>query len=403
MGGVVISITGHLRNDEQREGKICGAKPGSVMGFPLQFRFSGCYPDVLARIEPTETSNMKTIRSLFCLCLCVGVAASVLAPPLTAAADSPRMIGRVETLQPALEKLIAADAKMEVLAGGFTWTEGPLWVPPGAKVDGCDRDSGCLLFSDIPRNTIFRWTPGCGIDTFLTPSGYTGVTYYGAEPGSNGLALDEQGRLAMCEHGDRRLSVLRIGGGKQTLVDSYEGKRLNSPNDLIFDHAGNVYFTDPPYGLPGHDHDARRELEHCGVYRLSTNGELTLLTTKLVRPNGIGLSPDQKTLYIAQSDAERPIVAAFSIDDEGKLGPLRELANAKSFQKALPGAFDGLTVHSTGTLFCSGPGGINVITPDGELLGRLTTGGRVSNCTFDHDEKWLYITADKELCRIKMQ
>nr|WP_246112903.1 SMP-30/gluconolactonase/LRE family protein [Allorhodopirellula solitaria] len=313
------------------------------------------------------------------------------------------MIGRVETLQPELEKFFAPDAKMEVLAGGFTWTEGPLWVPSGSQVDGCQSDAGCLLFSDIPRNTIFRWTPGQGIDTFLTPSGYTGVSYYGAEPGSNGLALDPSGRLTMCEHGDRRLSVLTSGGGKKTLVDRFEGKRLNSPNDLVFDRAGNVYFTDPPYGLPRREKDDRRELDFCGVYRLSTDGELSLLTTEMVRPNGIGISPDQETLYIAQSDGQRPVVVAFPIQADGKLGPLRELANAKRFMSDMPGAFDGMAVHSSGTLFCSGPGGIYVITPEGELLGRMITGGRVSNCTFDQDEKWLYITADKELCRIKME
>lgn len=372
------------------------------MTFPLQFPFAGCYPDNIAPIEPNEMNNMKTTPSL--VRLCAAALASVMAiAPLTVTADSPRMIGRVETLQPELGTFLASDAKMEVLAGGFTWTEGPLWVPPGANVDGCDSDTGCLLFSDIPRNTIFRWTPGRGIDTFMTPSGYTGVTFYGAEPGSNALALDTEGRLVICEHGDRRLSVLRNRGGKQTLVDRYEGKRLNSPNDLIFDQAGNVYFTDPPYGLPARQHDARRELDHYGVYRLSANGELTLLTAELVRPNGIALSPDEKTLYIAQSDSARPIIAAFPIGEDGELGPLKELANAKPFMREAPGAFDGMAVHSSGTLFCSGPGGLYVITPEGQLLGRVMTGGRVSNCAFDHDEKWLYITADREICRIKMQ
>lgn len=318
-------------------------------------------------------------------------------------AQSPGTIGHVETLDEQMGSLFAGDAKFEVLARGFTWTEGPLWVPAEASVDGCDSPSGCLLFSDIPRNTIFRWTPGRGIDTFLNPSGYTGVQYYGLEPGSNGLALDPRGRLAMCEHGDRRVSLLHVGGGKQTLADQYQGKRLNSPNDLIFDRQGNLYFTDPPYGLPGHQNDARRELDYDGVYRLSAAGELTLLTAELSRPNGIALSPDGKTLYIAQSDSQRPVWVAFPIQDDGQLGPMREIANAKRFQSEFPGAPDGLTVHSTGTLLCSGPGGIYVLTPAGKLLGRLITGGRVSNCALDTDEKWLYITADKMLCRIPLQ
>lgn len=344
---------------------------------------------------------MKPIRPIACLCF--AAACLLLNPSPSLAADSPRMIGKVETLQPGMKKFFAEDGKLEVLAGGFTWTEGPVWVPPGGKVDGCDSETGCLLFSDIPRNTIFRWTPGRGIDTFLAPSGYTGVTYYGAEPGSNGLALDADGQLAMCEHGDRRVAVLSGGGGKRTLVDRYDGKRLNSPNDLVFDRDGNVYFTDPPYGLRGGENDPLRELDHFGVYRLSAAGELTLLTTELVRPNGIGLSPDQKTLYVAQSDDQRPVVVAFAIQEDGKLGPLRELLNANSLPVKYPGAFDGLAVHSSGTLFCSGPGGIYVLSPEGELLGSLITGGRVSNCAFDQDEKWLYVTADKELCRIKME
>lgn len=318
-------------------------------------------------------------------------------------AQSPRTIGRVEVRDDAMEKLFARDAKIEVLAGGFTWTEGPLWVPPTASVDGCDSPSGCLLFSDIPRNTIFRWTPTHGIETFLHPSGYTGQVYYGLEPGSNGLALDNQGRLVMCEHGDRRVSVLTIGGGKKTLVDQYQDKRLNSPNDLVFDQQGNLYFTDPPYGLPQREHDPRRELEHFGVYRLSKSGDLKLLTTEMVRPNGIALSPDEKTLYVAQSDSQQPVWVAFAIREDGQLGPKRELASAKPFMREFPGAPDGMTVHSSGVLLGSGPGGVYVISPSGDLLGRLITGGRVSNCALDTDEKWLYITADKELCRIPLQ
>ncbi|EMI58484.1 SMP-30/gluconolactonase/LRE family protein [Rhodopirellula sallentina] len=323
--------------------------------------------------------------------------------PEMGSAESPRRIGRVEAFDSRLNELFSSGEKFEVLASGFTWVEGPLWVPADSKVDGCDSEPGCLLFSDIPRNTIFRWRPGMGVDKFMSPSGYTGVTYYGLEPGSNGLALDPQGRLIMCEHGDRRVTRLSVGGGKLTLVDNYEGKRLNSPNDLTIDREGNLYFTDPPYGLPDRENDVRRELDFFGVYRLSNTGDLTLLTTELVRPNGIGLSPDGKTLYVAQSDGERPIWAALPIEDDGKAGPLRELADARRYRKEFPGAPDGLTVHSSGTLLGSGPGGVYVITPEGDVIGRLLTGGRVSNCALDADEKWLYITADKLLCRIRLR
>jgi gluconolactonase len=310
-------------------------------------------------------------------------------------AQTPLNIGRLESLDPGFDQRIAEDAKLEVLAGGFTWTEGPVWVN--------DESGGHLLFSDIPRNSIFRWTEARGIELFMRPSGYTGVAYYGLEPGTNGLALDPQGRLTACEHGDRRVSVLTRGGGKRTLVDSFEGNRLNSPNDLVFDSEGSIYFTDPPYGLPERAADPRRQLDFCGVYRLDTGGKLTLLTKQLARPNGIGLSPDEKTLYVAQSDPENPIWMSFPINDDKSLGEGKVIFNAKEQIKEFPGLPDGLAVAADGIIYGSGPGGIYVLTPEGKLLGRLITGGRTSNCTFSDDGKTLYITADSYLCRVKMK
>ncbi|PHQ33370.1 SMP-30/gluconolactonase/LRE family protein [Rhodopirellula bahusiensis] len=314
-----------------------------------------------------------------------------------AVAQTPSTIGHVERLDDSLNQYIASDTKIEVLASGFTWTEGPVWVP--AKKDG---EEGSLLFSDIPRNSIFCWSESKGIELFLQPSGYTGNTYYGLEPGSNGLMLDAKGRLVMCEHGDRRVSVLTVDGGKRTIVDNYQGKRLNSPNDLVFDQAGNLYFTDPPYGLPERAEDKRRELDFCGVYRVAKSGEVTLLTDSIARPNGIGLSPDEKTLYVAQSDPQEPIWMAYPLKSDGTLGQRRVLGNASEAMKEFPGLPDGMAVHSDGTLFASGPGGIYVMNPDGKRLGRIITGGRTSNCTFDSDEKWLYMTADDKLCRIRI-
>ncbi|TWU07731.1 SMP-30/gluconolactonase/LRE family protein [Stieleria varia] len=316
-------------------------------------------------------------------------------------AQTPKHIGRIEKLDDAFDQLVGSDAKIEVLAGGFTWTEGPVWV--------ADDRGGHLLFSDIPRNSIFRWSPAerenqsGGISLFLSPSGYTGTTYYGLEPGSNGLTLDPDGQLAMCEHGDRRVSVLTHGGGKRTLVDNYQGKRLNSPNDLVFSKDGSVYFTDPIYGLPERADDPRRELDFCGVYRLNKDGTLDLLTTQMTRPNGIGLSPDEKTLYVAQSDPGNPIWMSFPIQENGKLGAGKELLNARKYMREFPGLPDGLVVAKDGTLFASGPGGIYVMSPSGQLLGRLITGERTSNCTFDTDQTYLYLTADSYLCRVKMK
>lgn len=314
---------------------------------------------------------------------------------LPVSAQTPDSIGSIETVDPGLGKYLAEDTKIEVLASGFTWAEGPVWVS--------NDSGGHLLFSDIPRNSIYRWSEARGVELFMNPSGYTGTTYYGLEPGSNGLTLDGQGRLTMCEHGDRRLSVLTRGGGKMTLVDRYQGKRLNSPNDLTFDKAGNLYFTDPIYGLPERADDPRRELDFCGVYRLAVDGKLTLLTKELSRPNGIGLSPDEKTLYVAQSDPGKPVWMGFPIKEDGTLGPGSELHDATSAMKEFPGLPDGLAVATDGTLFGSGPGGIYVITPSGKLLGRILTGGRVSNCTFDKDQKTLFMTADDKVCRVRLK
>lgn len=314
--------------------------------------------------------------------------------PSFVAAQVPKTIGEIERLDPRLDNLIPANGTIDVLAGGFTWTEGPVWID--------SEDGGHLLFSDIPRNTIFKWSEASGIETFMRPSGYTGVSYYGLEPGSNGLALDSQGRLNACEHGDRRVSMLSKGGGKITVVDSYEGKRLNSPNDLVFGSNGDIYFTDPPYGLPQRADDPMRELDFCGVYRFSTDGELALLTKELARPNGIGLSPDESSLIVAQSDPSNPIWMKYPILDDKTLGDGVELFNAKAMMGQFPGLPDGLAIHPSGVVFGSGPGGIYILTTDGELLGRILTRQRTSNCTFSSDLKTLYITSDNLLCRLKL-
>jgi len=315
--------------------------------------------------------------------------------PLTLPSQTPDTIGRIERLDPALDEMISPGTKIEVLAGGFTWTEGPVWV--------ADDSGGHLLFSDIPRNSIFRWSESRGVELFMRPSGYSGVAYYGGEPGSNGLAIDGQGRLTLCEHGDRRVSVLTRGGGKITLADRYEGRRFNSPNDLVFGSQGSIYFTDPPYGLPERADDPRRELDFCGIYRLDPDGSLTLLSKQLARPNGIGLSPDQKTLYVAQSDPSDPIWMSFRVQDDKTLGEGTKFFSAAEQMKEFPGLPDGLAVAADGTIFGSGPGGVYVLTPEGKLLGRLITGGRTSNCGFDADGSNLYITADNYLCRVAMK
>lgn len=317
--------------------------------------------------------------------LCVGTLTNL------PTAMAQQTLGSIERTTPEMDQLVGKDVKIEILASGFTWAEGPVWV--GGR-------QGHLLFSDIPRNTIFKWQADGTVSLFMSPSGYTGVTYYGLEPGSNGLLLDPQGRLVMCEHGDRRLSVLTEQGGKRTLVDNYQGKRLNSPNDAVFKSNGDIYFTDPPYGLPSRADDPHRELDFCGVFRLSPSGNLTLLTKELERPNGIAFSPDEKTLYVAQSDPAHANWTSFAVKEDGQLAAGKEINNVTDRVGKEPGLPDGLTVDRQGHLWASGPGGIYVMNSDGKLLGRVVTGMPTSNCCFGPDG-YLYMTVDSLLCRVK--
>jgi len=305
-------------------------------------------------------------------------------------------VGSIERLDPRFDQLVPRDATIEVLAMGFDWSEGPVWMPASG-----DREA-CLLFSDVPRNRIHRWRPGKGVDVFLEPSGFSGTGGYGGEPGSNGLTLDREGRLVICEHGDRRVSRLEQGGGRKTLADSFAGKRLNSPNDVVVHSSGAIYFTDPPYGLPKHWNDPRRELDCCGVYRIGTGGDVSLLCRTMTRPNGIALSPDEKTLYVAQSDPSEPIVRAFAVQEDGTLDDGRIFFDAAPLAKNRRGLPDGLKVDVRGNLFATGPGGVLVIAPDGTHLGTLLTGQATANCALGDDGASLFITADSLLCRVRL-
>jgi gluconolactonase len=327
---------------------------------------------------------MKTLLSAMAVLLLV-------LSPVASQEKKPATMGKVISKDPRFDKLIPKGAKIEVLAGGFQWTEGPVWL----------RDGGFLLFSDIPNNTINKWKEGEGISVFLKPSGYTGAKERGGEPGSNGLLLDSQGRLILCEHGDRRVTRLEKNGKKTVLADKYMGKRLNSPNDCVFHSNGDLYFTDPPYGLEKNWDDPARELDFCGVYRLSKKGKLTLLTKEMSRPNGIALSIDEKTLYVANSDPKKAIWMSFPVKSDGTLGDGRIFFDAQALTKTKKGLPDGMKVDHLGNLFATGPGGVLVFTPQGEHLGTIDTGVPTANCAFGDDGTVLYITADKNLCRIK--
>lgn len=322
--------------------------------------------------------------------------AAVAVAALGATADEPKLpatIGSVERKDPKLDALIPKDAKIEVLAGGFKWTEGPVW----------DKKGGALLFTDIPNNRVVRWSAKDGVSDFLKPSGYTGSEKFtGYEPGANGLAYDKDGALILCQHGDRRIAKLTGDKKFVTLADKYDGKRLNSPNDLVFAKNGDLYFTDPPYGLPEQMKDPKKELDFQGVYRLNAKGELTLLTKEMTRPNGIGLSPDEKTLYVANSDPDKAIWMAFPINADGTLGKGKLIHDSTDEVKAKkPGLPDGLKVDAKGNIFATGPDGVFVFGPDHAYLGKIVIGDKNANCGWGDDGTVLYICANDKLVRIK--
>lgn len=316
--------------------------------------------------------------------------------PRATAADKPaQTVGEVQRLDPALDRLISPDAKMEVIAEGLAWCESPVWVPDGKF----------LLFSDIPNNAVMRWDAKSGGRQYLKPAGYTGPNARGGESGSNGLVLDRKGRLILCQHGDRRVARLDSSWDDPqpkyvTLADRYDGKRLNSPNDAVVDSRGAIYFTDPPYGLEKGMDDPQKELSFQGVYRIGPDGKLKLLTWEMERPNGIALSPDETILYVANSHEQRPVIMAFQLRKNGNLGRNRVFFNASDLA-GKPGACDGMTVDAQGNLFATIPGGVGVFTPNGKQLGLLATGDRTANCEFGEDGSTLFIAANHRVLRIR--
>jgi gluconolactonase len=326
------------------------------------------------------------------LCWLPWVLGAIVATEAVMAKEVP-VLGQIERHDAAFDELVAPEAVLELLVENrFEWSEGPVW----------DKAEKRLLFSDIPRNMIWEWSEAGGLKPFLQPSGYTGsAPFTGREPGSNGLAFNRAGELILCQHGDRRIA--RLDGGKfVTLADRYQGKRLNSPNDLVIKSNGDIYFTDPPYGLPKVAEDPAKELDFQGVYRLSPEGRLTLLTSELSRPNGLAFSPDERTLYVANSDPDQAVVMAYPVNEDGSLGTGRIFFDATPAAKQKkPGLPDGMKVSRDGTVWATAPGGVLVYSAQGKHLGTLATGVPTSNLAFGDDGSTLYITADKNLVRLK--
>jgi len=328
-------------------------------------------------------------KPLFALVTLAGIAAcgSKDANTDRAASSQHRTIGHVERLAPGLDAIVPTDAVFEILSDGHAWTEGPVWVPA----------LHAILYSDIPNNAIYRWSEGES-SIWLTPSGYTSDVERGGETGSNGLALDAEGRLVMTQHGDRRIARLDapLTAPKPvftTLTDRFEGKRYSSPNDLAIRSTGDIYFTDPPYGLEHGADDPAKEMTVNGVYRLAPDGSVTRLIDDLSRPNGVIFSPDQKTLYVSNSDPEQGIIRAYDVEEDGSL------ANGRVFFNSWG---DGMAVDQSGNVYVAvGRDGVFVISPDGVHLGSLVTGERTSNCAFGDDGSALYVTSNMYLMRIQ--
>ncbi len=305
--------------------------------------------------------------------------------------------GSIQRLSPELDQIIPEEAQIEILADGFTWSEGPLWV----------EEQGILLFSDVPENKIYQWNEAEGLQVFLEPSGYTGTTARGGEPGSNGLILDAEGNLILCQHGDRRVALWE-GDWRNpqpeftTIVAAYEGKQFNSPNDVVMSSKGEFYFTDPPYGLEKQMDDPKKELDFQGVYHFSKTGEIHLITKELSRPNGIALSPDEQKLYVANSDPERALWMVYDLDEKGLAKSSEVLYDATEKVKDAPGLPDGMKVDRQGHLFATGPGGVWIFNAQGEHLGTIQTGVPTANCALDEKNKILYMTADNYLMRVKL-
>lgn len=305
-------------------------------------------------------------------------------------------IGEIERLDSDMGLFVSKESKIEVLASGFSWAEGPVWVP---KLNG-------VLFTDVPKNKAYLWTERQGLSVFLDPSGMTNHAPHSSNEGANGLVLDSNGALVLCQHGDRRVARLNDNWqldppSYETVIDHFEGKWLNSPNDIVFSKNGDLFFTDPPYGLDQQDDDILKELDFNGIFKWSKNEGIVLLNKTLSRPNGIAFSRDEKTVYIGNSDRENLIIAAFDYID-GALKNKRVFFNSKNILKKGPGSFDGLKVHSSGTIFATGPGGVLVIGPEGKHLGTIRPGKATANCAFDAAEDYLYLTSTDVLARIKL-
>ena len=334
--------------------------------------------------------NILISKVTACACLLLLSACSV----KTLSNDSPAET-TVDRRLAEVDKVIPTSAQLEILAEGFTWPEGPVWL----------SEQQALHFNDVPENKMYRWTAETGVNLFLTPSG-GGTDEMAArmrEPGANGIINwpAEPSKILLADHGARGLSILDIDTlQRETIVSEYQGQSLNSPNDMIMRSDGAVFFTDPPYGLRDLNASPDKELEHNGVYLYKPDQPLKLIIDDLSFPNGIGLSPDESTLYVAVSDPENAIIMAYDTAIDGSVSSGRIFFDAGPELKDGGGLPDGMAIARNGTIFATGPEGVYVLSPNGDVLGVISTGMPISNCTLDDDEAYLYMTSSSVLARI---
>lgn len=307
--------------------------------------------------------------------------------------------GTIERLDPALDAIMDKDAKAEIIAEGFDWSEGPLWI----------EKHNMLLFSDVPANTIYKWTEEKGKEVYLKPSGFTGDSTKSKEPGSNGLLLDNDGNLVLCQHGNRQMARMNAPLDKPaadftTLAGLFNGKRFSSPNDAVFNSKGELFFTDPPYGLPmQNDDDPEKQIAFNGVFEARPDGIVLLLADSISRPNGIAFFPGQTKLLVANSDPAKPIWYLIDMTPSDKMQAPTVFYDASGYDKNLKGLPDGFKIDKNGNVFASGPGGLWIFNSKAKILGKIKLDEACSNVALSPDEKTIYITNDMQVLRVKLR
>lgn len=309
-----------------------------------------------------------------------------------------KTIGSIERTDPTLDEIVSADATIEIIGEGYNWSEGPVWV----------EKENMLLFSDVPENIVYKWTEEKGVETYLTPSGFTGDTTRSREQGSNGLLLHNDS-LILCQHGNRQIAKMNASLKDPkpeyiTLAATYDGKRFSSPNDAAYRSNGDLFFTDPPYGLANLDTDVEKELPFNGVYKVTPQGVVSLMVDSLTKPNGIAFMPDGNKFLVANSDGKKAIWYEFELNENAdSVKSAKIFYNATSLMGIEKGSPDGFKIDSKGNVYATGPGGVWIFNKDGKVLGKIKLPEASANCALSTDEKTLYITADMYLLRVKLR